>query len=72
MKCALGSFFIAMVSGCINLFGNLENYLQSYFWFSKGQYTDLDDYYFMTYSVSFFIIGMLIGAVLFNHWQINL
>lgn len=54
-------------SGSVFLMENLEIYLKSYYWYETHQfYEGLHDYEVLIVQQTFFSVGMLIGAYLFN------
>lgn len=68
----LGVLMTMLVSGCPFLIKNLHPYLTSYFWLTKRQNLELDDYSSLILEQVCLLAGMMVGVVLFNKIQINI
>lgn len=74
----LGSFFIMMANGCILLQNSIEDFIKSYFyhtfWASGNDIDDLQNIKNIEFALEAEIgekIGFIIGAIMFNYWQVN-
>lgn len=68
----LGGTFMTLIVSCSPyMIRNLQEYVDTYFWETERHFRDLKQYTFLILYNSMFILGMMLGSVLFIHLKLN-